>query len=165
MRIFIAVQLSDEMKKAMVGIMHELKKQGITGDFVPMQNLHMTLAFLGEVDDPTQIRQVMDRISVEKSRISVSEFGNFGDVFWAGIKGNQKLKKYVADLRKELKTNGLSCDEKKFTPHVTLIRKQKGKRPVNVSIPKTDMVVTKVSLMKSEIKDGKRIYKEIYSVG
>lgn len=165
MRLFIAIQLSDKMKKALVGTMHELKKQGVTGDFIPMQNLHITVAFLGEVQDPEPVRQILDKLLVEKPRIAFSQFGNYGDVFWVGIKGNQKLKKYAADLRKELKEGGIPCDEKKFEPHVTLVRKQKGKRPAGLKIPAEDMMVTKVSLMKSEIKDGKRVYKEIYSVG
>ena len=32
MRLFIAIQLSDEMKKALVGYMHDLKKQGVEGN-------------------------------------------------------------------------------------------------------------------------------------
>lgn len=48
MRLFIAIQLSDEMKKALVACMHDLKKQGVEGNYVPAQNLHLTLAFIGE---------------------------------------------------------------------------------------------------------------------
>ena len=45
MRLFIAIQLSDEMKKTVTGTMHELKKAGVKGGYVPLQNLHVTLAF------------------------------------------------------------------------------------------------------------------------
>ena len=48
MRLFIAIRLSDEMKKALINCMHDLKKQGVEGNYVPAQNLHMTLAFIGE---------------------------------------------------------------------------------------------------------------------
>lgn len=47
MRLFIAVSLSEDMKKDLVRFMHEMKKQGVEGNFVPAQNLHMTLAFIG----------------------------------------------------------------------------------------------------------------------
>ena len=47
MRLFIAIQLSPEMKKALVSCMHDLKKQGVEGNYVPAQNLHMTLALIG----------------------------------------------------------------------------------------------------------------------
>ncbi|MBR2529154.1 MAG: RNA 2',3'-cyclic phosphodiesterase [Blautia sp.] len=164
MRVFLALQLSEEMKKALIGTMHDMKQQGIKGNYVPMQNFHITLAFVGQTQMIDEIRQVMDSIPIEKSRLSFSDFGYTGDVFWIGVKGNQKIKKYVSDLRKRLKEKGIPCDDAKFEPHVTLIRQQKGKRPAGLAIPKADMTVTRVSLMKSEEKDGKRIYKEIYAV-
>ena len=164
MRLFIAIDLSKDMKKAMVGTMHTLKEQGVTGSYVPMANLHLTLAFIGETRETEKVKEVMRRIPVEKARLSFSEFGNFGDIFWIGIKGNQKIKKYVSDLRKALREAGIPCDSEKFEPHVTLIRRQKGKRPVGLQVPKEDMMITKVSLMKSEEKEGRRVYTEIFSV-
>ena len=164
MRLFIAVDLSDSMKKALVGTMHDLKKQGTGGSYVPAQNLHMTLAFIGEYNDPEEVIRVMKTIPVEKSRLSLSGFGYFGDVLWAGIKGNQKIKKYAADLRKALKDASIPCDDEKFQPHVTLIRGVKGKRLQTLALPEADMTVTKVSLMKSSVKDGKRAYQELFAV-
>ena len=51
MRLFIAIRLSDGMQKSLVACMHDLKKQGVEGNYVPARNLHMTLAFIGEYDD------------------------------------------------------------------------------------------------------------------
>ena len=164
MRLFIAIDLAEPMKKDLVGVMHELKQRGIAGGYVPKQNLHMTLAFIGEVQSAEPVKRVMDNIPMEKSRISFTEYGNYGDLLWIGVRGNQKIKKYAADLRKALKEAGLPCDMSKFEPHVTLIRKMKGRRPADLAVPSSDMMVTKVSLMKSETKDGKRVYKEIYTV-
>ena len=48
MRLFIAITLSKEMKNALITYMHQLKKQGVEGRYVPAQNLHMTLAFIWE---------------------------------------------------------------------------------------------------------------------
>ncbi len=39
MRLFIAIQLSEEIKKKLVGVLHDLKKQGVEGNYVPAQNL------------------------------------------------------------------------------------------------------------------------------
>ena len=164
MRLFIAIELSDPMKKALVGVMHEMKKQGVNGSFIPMQNLHMTLAFIGESNQVDEIRQVMDSIPLEKARLSFSEFGWFKDLMWIGIKGNQKIKKYVADLRKALKDASIPCDTEKFEPHVTILRNLKGKKPAGLTVPKEDMMITKISLMRSDYKDGKRVYREIYAV-
>lgn len=161
MRLFIAIQLSDPMKKALVNMMHELKKQGVEGNYVPAQNLHMTLAFIGEYDDPARIKEVISRVPVPEFRMSLSDMGNFGNILWAGVKGNQKLKAYVKDLRSALDAEGIPFDRDKFVPHITLIRKYTAKRSYKVSMPKAEMMVKRASLMKSEQKNGKAVYKEV----
>ncbi len=161
MRLFIAIQLSDPMKKALVNMMHELKKQGVEGNYVPAQNLHMTLAFIGEYDDPARIKEVISRVPVPEFRMSLSDMGNFGNILWAGVKGNQKLKAYVKDLRSALDAEGIPYDRDKFVPHITLIRKYTAKRSYKVSMPKAEMMVKRASLMKSEQKNGKPVYKEL----
>ena len=129
MRLFIAIRLSDEMCKALVQCMHDLKKQGVEGSYVPAQNLHMTLAFIGEYKDPDKVKKVMEKVSLPQCRLSLSEKGNFGNLLWAGVKGNQKLKSYVKELREELKNNGIPFDQEKFVPHITLIRKASARKP------------------------------------
>lgn len=74
MRLFIAIRLSDEMRKALVQCMHDLKKQGVEGNYVPAQNLHMTLAFIGEYKDPDK---VMEKVPLPQCKLSLSEKGNF----------------------------------------------------------------------------------------
>ena len=78
MRLFIAIPLSPEMQKALVACMHDLKKQGVEGNYVPAANLHMTLAFIGEYDDPKKVKQVIEKVPVPKFRLALSEKGNFG---------------------------------------------------------------------------------------
>lgn len=161
MRLFIAIRLSEEMKKALVACMHDLKKQGVDGNYVPAQNLHMTLAFIGEYDDPSKVKEAIRRVPLPEFRLTLSEKGNFGNILWAGVKGNQKLKTYVKDLRAALSEEGIPFDNEKFVPHITLIRKVSAKKPYQVHLPKADMTVKKASLMKSEQKNGKMVYKEL----
>ena len=164
MRLFIAVLLTDPMTRTLVGAMHDLKKAGLTGNYVPAKNMHMTLAFIGETDNVEGAKRAMDSLPLEKFRISLTDGGFFGDLLYAGVKGNQKIKKYVSDLKKALRENGVPCDTDKFNPHITLIRQVKGRRPASVVIPSADMTVEGISLMRSDMKDGKRVYKEIYRV-
>ena len=161
MRLFIAIQLSDEIKKALVSCMHDLKKQGVEGNYVPAQNLHLTLAFIGEYDDPAKVRKVIGSVPLPQIRLSISGKGNFGNLLWAGVKGNQKLKTYVKDLRAALKEAQIPFDDDKFIPHITLIRKTVAKKPYEVHLTKAEMTVEKVSLMKSEMKNGKVMYREL----
>ena len=161
MRLFVAIPLSEEMKKVLVGCMHDLKKQGAEGNYVPAQNLHVTLAFIGEYDDPERVKEVMKTVPFQEFRMSLSEMGNFGNILWAGIKGNQKLKTYAKELRSALSANGIPCSQEKFVPHITLVRGAAVKKACTVRLPKADMMVKKVSLMKSVQKGGGVVYKEL----
>lgn len=161
MRLFIAIQLSDEMKKTLVACMHDLKKQGVEGNYVPAQNLHLTFAFIGEYDDPMKVKNIIEGVPVSPFRLGLSEKGNFGNLLWIGVKGNQKLKTYVKNMRQSLKEAGIPFDDDKFIPHITLIRKAVCKKAYQVHLNKAEMTVKKVSLMKSEIKNGKVVYREI----
>ncbi len=161
MRLFIAIPLAEEMKKELVACMHDLKKQGVEGSYVPAQNLHLTLAFIGEYDNPAQVKKVLESVPLQPFRLSLSEKGNFGDILWAGVKGNQKLKTYVKDLRAALKAAGIPFADDKFIPHITLIRKASARKSYEVRLPKAEMMVKRASLLKSEMKGGKTVYKEM----
>ena len=161
MRLFIALQLSEEMKKTLVACMHDLKKQGVEGNYVSAQNLHVTLAFIGEYEDPSKVKAVMERVPFREFRMTLSEKGNFGNTLWIGVKGNQKLKSYVRELRAALKENGIPCDNDEFIPHITLIRKSSARKPYPAHLTKTEMMVKKASLMKSVQKNGDVVYKEL----
>ena len=161
MRLFIAIQLSKEMRKALVDCLHDLKKQGVEGNYVPAQNLHLTLAFIGEYRDPEQVKRILASVPLPAFRLALSEKGNFGNILWAGVKGNQKLKTYVRDLRAALKNAGIPFEDDRFTPHITLIRKVSARSPYQVHLPKAEMEVKRASLMKSETKNGKVTYREV----
>ena len=160
MRLFIAIRLTDELQSVLAETMHLLKKAGVKGSYAPKQNLHLTLAFLGEVQDPEAVREVLGRIKYKPFRLSFSETGAFGDIVWAGVKGNQGLAAAVKDIRAALDDAGIGYDRKKFVPHITLIRKAAGKWQA-VPAPKGDMMVKSISLMKSDVRDGKRVYTEL----
>ncbi|MDO5702751.1 MAG: RNA 2',3'-cyclic phosphodiesterase [Lachnospiraceae bacterium] len=163
MRLFVAAELSDEMKNSAIQTMHEMKKAGVKGSFVPKQNLHVTLAFIGEVDSATEVKEALKTVSVKPFRLSFTELGHFGDLIWVGVKGNQGLSSAVRSVREAFDRAGIDYDRKKFEPHITLIRKAAGPWQ-HAPAPKGDMMVNKISLMKSERRDGKQVYTEVMSV-
>ena len=163
MRLFIAIMLSDDMKKAVTGTMHELKKADVRGSYVPAQNLHVTLAFIGETKDASAVKTAMQTLSCKPFRMAFAEMGVFDNLLWVGIKGNQGLNKLAKYVGTALDEAQIPYDRKKFVPHVTIIRNMGGPWK-KVSPPKADITVKKVSLMKSEQKNGKQVYTEIFSV-
>jgi len=160
MRVFVAITLSNELKKTITGTLHDLKQKGIKGNYVPVQNLHLTLAFIGETDKPGAVKEALRNVSFKPFRLSLSDMGTFGDVLWAGVKGNQGLSAAAKSVRDALDAAGIAYDRQKFVPHITLVRKAAGNWK-QVAAPKGEMTVTKISLMKSAVKNGKSIYTEI----
>lgn len=163
MRLFIAVTLSEPMRKALTETMHELKQRGVRGRYTPVENLHMTLCFIGESRELPRIVETMDKVVFEAFSLQLSELGSFGDLLWVGLRGDEKLYAPVRALRRELDEAGISYDRKKFRPHITLIRKTLGDIG-KISPPSAEMRVTKISLMRSDRQNNQMVYTEIHSI-
>ena len=82
MRLFIAIQFSDEMKKELLDTLHRLKQAGVKGNYTPAANLHMTLTFIGETKQAEDIKAVMDSVRYSPFRLTLAEMGTFGDLLW-----------------------------------------------------------------------------------
>lgn len=161
MRLFIAIEFNKEIKDTLLKTLHELKKAGVGGKYVPGDNLHLTLAFIGESNRAFEIKEAINAVKFKPFKIKLDKPGNFGDLLWAGISGGQALSKVSAELRSNLEATGIDYDKKPFKPHVTLIRKATNFKLQNINIPPTQMEVKEISLMKSENKGGKMVYTRI----
>ena len=62
MRLFIAICFDDNMLDSLAEIQDDLRRCGVKGSYTPRENLHMTLAFIGEYDDPEQVVEVMQKV-------------------------------------------------------------------------------------------------------
>ncbi len=160
MRLFAAVMLSEDMKKTLTAVMHDLKKEGIRGNYVPAQNLHVTMAFIGEFDDVSAVKNVMRELSFNPFRLTLTDMMCVRDILCAGVKGNQGLSGAARQLREAFDAAGIPYDSKKFTPHVTMVKRVSGNWK-KISAPKGEMIVEKISLLKSTWKDGKSVYTEL----
>ena len=118
MRLFVAIQLSDEMKKTLTQTLHDLKKKGVSGSYVPLQNLHLTLAFIGETDNPGAVKDALKAVSVKPFRLTLSEMGSFGDILWAGVKGNQGLSGAAKSVRDALDAAGIEIPYPQVDVHL-----------------------------------------------
>ena len=98
-------------------------KNKTQGNYTVRENLHITLAFIGDYPDPDEVLEAMDHVELRPFEIEFDGVGRFGDLFWAGISKNRALEGYTRRLRRELAESGIPFDKKKFNPHITLIRK------------------------------------------
>lgn len=171
MRLFIAVNFSEPVKDRLTGWIQKLKEYGAGGNFSRRENLHLTLAFIGETDNVEKVRQAMDKVSAEPFVLTVGGLGCFrrngGNICWAGVEKNDTLLSVHSQLCSALRFAGYSIENREFKPHLTLGREVVF--PSGFSIrdfegrisPLTEQV-RKISLMKSERIGGKLIYTEIY---
>ena len=160
MRLFIAIKLNSELRNALTDVQKHLIRSGIRGNYTNTDNLHITLAFIGEYDEPDFVTEVISEVPFSPFPIFLSTLGHFGNLWWVGLDDNDELDSYVKRLRKALSEAGIPFDKKKFSPHITLIRKAIGTLPA-VSVPKTVMSVDHISLMRSERGPKGMIYTEI----
>jgi len=165
-----------------------MQSQGVQGNFTREENLHLTLAFIGEYPDPEDVLDVMEQIEFEPFDIRLDGVGSFGSLWWAGIDsvgedefeggaqdgsdtqhGSDALKALAKHLRRGLADAGIPFDRKKFSPHITLVRKPQMRNGRNLAIPEAvledlpmaEMLVEHVSLMRSERGKHGMIYTEL----
>lgn len=130
MRLFIAVEISDEAKEKIKEALDALSGMGFRAKFVEPENLHITLKFLGEVSDDKleslceDVRKVCEKHSgFSFSLENVGYFGKRNDirVVWVGVNtGLDNLKGIMNDLRESL--NYIRRDEHEGVPHLTIAR-------------------------------------------
>lgn len=143
-------------------IQKRLQLQGVKGNFMTRENMHLTLAFIGEYGDPGYVSEVLSSIDYEPVRIVIDGFGTFGDIFWIGIKQDKGLETNVKRIRRALSDAGIPFDKKKFMPHMTIARKIRYDKafPTDSPFPAA-MDVENISLMRSDRGKSGMIYTEV----
>lgn len=166
MRLFIAIQLNEQMRTALTDVQQVMQEQGVRGNYSRPENLHLTAAFIGEYSDPDLVLDVLEQIRFEPFSIRLEGIGSFRGLWWAGIGECPELKNLVRRIRRALSEAGIPFDRKKFSPHITLIRRpvsRDGSIPQAVleHPPEGEMTVEHVSLMRSDRGKNGMIYTEL----
>ena len=160
MRLFLALQLNEELKDALNGIQCQMRRRDVRGNYTPYDNLHLTLAFIGDFNEPDDVLNAVSSVRFSPIPLILSGIGCFGDLWWAGIEPCNELDELVRRIRHVLADAGIPFDRKRFSPHITLIRKASGRLPA-ISVPHIRMSAESVSLMRSDRGKSGMIYTEI----
>src|SRR5512147_2264267 len=126
MRCFIAAWPTDETRLALDRLITALKTRVAEGRAMQARNLHLTLAFIGELE-PTRaatLARDCDDLAAEPCDWTIDTLGSFprARVAWAGGPVTQQLAACAARARARLDQYGVPFDRKSFVPHVTLFR-------------------------------------------
>lgn len=170
MRLFIAVQFNDDIVKALTSAQDVLRANNVNGYYSVCQNLHLTLAFIGEFGNSYHVLDAMEQVDFEPFMLTLGCYiGNFDDLLWAGTEHSNHLDRLARKLRRALAESNIPFDKKKFKPHVTLLRNAEYSANSDfcisdVSIEKASMTVSHISLMRSDRGKHGMIYTELGSI-
>jgi RNA 2',3'-cyclic 3'-phosphodiesterase len=124
-RLFIAIELPDHYKKTL----GELRTAIPGARWVTAEQIHLTLAFLGEVDEETSKRLItkLARIKADDFELGLTGTGCFPNrqrprVVWVGVKPEPGLTSLAAMIRESVLACGIPPEERPFSPHLTLAR-------------------------------------------
>jgi 2'-5' RNA ligase len=183
MRTFIAIDFDRNIKSRLSDLREELAESGADVRWVKSQDLHLTLKFLGDIDDKQAgvVKDLLEKIARLSSPFpialkGVGAFPNIDSpkVVWVGItKGLEALKKISLNLENELEKAGFSKEGRMFRPHVTLGRVRSGLNRAKLTEaiknlsrkeePELIFMVESLTFFKSQLTPSGPIYTIIYS--
>jgi 2'-5' RNA ligase len=124
LRLFVGIPFPPELKLRL-----SLLCSGVAGaKWVDPGNFHLTLRFIGEVDEglAADIDAALARVEARPFTLQLAGTGYFGDgaprSLWVGVERNAELTALRDKIERALVRAGLPPEPRRFAPHVTLAR-------------------------------------------
>jgi 2'-5' RNA ligase len=125
-RLFVAIDLPDRVKD---GILTITRRDIAGARWVPRDQLHLTLRFIGEVEDGSfsAIRENLGHVMGAPFYLQIRGVGHFPPgrnprVLWAGVDGCNGLTDLQAQVEREVAAAGIEPERRRFSPHITIAR-------------------------------------------
>ena len=185
-RAFIAVNLSPEILQSLDQASRDLqaKLRGIPIRWIPSENIHLTLKFLGDVSTANLdlLKKILANVALshEPCEVSVGGLGAFPKihsprVIWVGLEVPPALVALQQEVEAETARLGYPGDAHSFSPHLTLARVSRNATPdqvhtISAVLEKTHVGflgatrIQAVHLFRSDLQPGGAVYSTIYSV-
>ncbi|MEP3431446.1 MAG: RNA 2',3'-cyclic phosphodiesterase [Roseibium sp.] len=123
-RLFTGLEIPSE-----TALMLSMLQGGLKGArWVDPENFHITLRFIGDIDDRTadEVVAALDRIRRDPIEVRLDGLGSFGTgkphAVWARVQPTDELAELQAEQERILQRLHLPPERRKYTPHVTLAR-------------------------------------------
>lgn len=183
MRAFVAIELSDDAKRALAALIQSLRNRRIDGlRLVRPEGIHLTLKFLGNIDASRvpRIAAALAAVSARHApfRLTLTAPGFFPNadrarVLWIGVGGDMRpLIDLQRDVDQTLAALGFAAETRPFNPHLTIARMRDNaaradrRRAADALAayplpPGIAVSANAVSLMQSELRPGGAVYTRI----
>lgn len=125
MRLFVGVDLPWELRERLADLCSSLPG----ARFVPRENLHLTLRFIGEVtpNRAEEIDLALGALRGKRFPLSVTGIGTHDKAgrpvaLWVGVERNAALEHLQSKIETALQRAGQPAEKRRFLPHITLAR-------------------------------------------
>jgi len=183
-RVFLAVELSSDVREKLFSLQQELKKTLPPINWVRPESIHLTLRFLGYVE-PSLVSQLLsalepigreqDGFSIEVQGLGVFPQVKHPRIFWVGLTGNmQALQDLVFEIDVVLEAMGFPPEEKTYHPHLTFARIKRENAKVGSALIQTralesdqhlgTVIVDRFTLFQSDLDSSGARYTSLWTV-
>lgn len=173
MRLFVSIGIDGPPARHLHAIAEKVGREARRAKVSPLENLHLTLAFLGETD-PARLQtlvEAMDGVQGTPFQLRFSRLGLFekpdGDIWWAAPERSDQLIRLHERLCVALEEHGFPIASYRFSPHVTLARRVRMDQETRETVlahrlDPSILQVTRFSLMHSHRVDGRLTYTPLH---
>lgn len=176
MRLFIAVNLAEELKDYLHEQQERMKEFCQGGNFSRRENLHLTVKFLGEVDQKRlpSIQVAMDEAvkSMKPFYLELNRWGYFSrgpkKIIWVGLKGEMdQFENLFYQVEDAMAAIGFPKEARKLKAHITMAREAVLNEPwkdvvQSLPIENRKIPVDCITLMESTRINKVLVYKPLY---
>lgn len=172
-RLFVGLELPDPVLEQLLAMREEIAG----ARWQTANQLHLTLAFIGNVDDgiANSVRAGLQYLEAEPFELQLRGVGRFGsrerpNNLWVGASPESPLVAIHGQIQSILKAAGLDPDERPFKPHVTLARIGRNAGPTDPFLARFSDVrsppfrVSRISLFRSTLSQEGSIYEVIHRI-
>jgi 2'-5' RNA ligase len=177
-RLFIGIEVPEARKRSIEKAIQQLRLDLPNAKWVPRENWHVTLKFLGEVSEErvSEVSEIVALATAKKSSLEthLTEIGSFPTktrtrVLWVGLVDPEHAMAHLAArLEKKLGKAGFRQESRDLHPHLTLARFRVPERIAEViekngpyAFDKTPFDVEEVVLFRSHIGRGGARYEPL----
>jgi len=175
MRLFIAISLPKKVREIIWEKIKQLKKEFPKVSWIKPDNIHLTLKFLGNVEESklSEIKKaIVESIkNIHPFNLSFTDFGYFDKgylVVWLGVQPVRELLDLIGRIEDETKKLGFPSEKRVYSPHITLGRgkhlvKEETVRLTNKirmlePIDTSSLPISEIILMQSTLSPAGAIY-------
>lgn len=179
-RTFIAIELNEETHSELSSLLSALKESDADVKWVAPEVIHLTLKFLGYIDDVKikEVQKILDEIikNFKPFVLSLKGIGAFPKldyprVVWVGVDaGKNETSQLAKELEDRLEKIGIPKEDREFHPHITLgrVKSSKNKDKLKSIIettkfePRSKINVDHLTLFKSQLTTQGPIYTPLF---